>query len=71
MKQYRIQCSKCSKSLRHGSTAPANPEGCVTARIMRMSCKEMGCRFQSKEVEVELNETDKLRLGLREERVIA
>lgn len=71
MKQYRIQCAKCEKSLRHGFTAPSNPEGCVTARIMRMSCKEMGCRFQSKEVEVELNETDKLRLGLREEKVIA
>ncbi len=71
MKQYRIQCAKCDKSLRHGSTAPSNPEGCVTARIMRMSCKEMGCRFQSIAVEVELNETDKLRLGLRDERVIA
>ena len=71
MIQYRISCQKCDKSLRHGSTAPANVDGCTTARIMRMSCKELGCRFQSIAVDVELNETDKLRLDLREDRRIA
>lgn len=71
MIQYRISCSKCAKSLRHGSTAPANVDGCTTARIMRMSCKELGCRFEVVGKDVEFNDTDLLRLDLREDRRIA
>jgi hypothetical protein len=63
--QYRIACQTCSKSLKHGSTAPANVDGCVTSRLMRMRCKDFGCRFQLIAVDVELTEIDKLRLELR------
>jgi hypothetical protein len=69
--QHRIHCQTCQKSLKHGSVPPANPDNCVTSRMLRMHCKDFGCKFHSVAVTVELTETDRLRLGLREERAIA
>lgn len=68
MIQHSILCQTCKESLVFGSEAPANPGACVAAREMRQGCKTGGCRFEVVVKTVNLDDTDMLRLGLREDR---
>lgn len=68
---YSIQCTRCRRLEPHGSTAPINADSCPTARMMRSSCREMGCTFNVTSSEYVPSDLDALRLGLRPERVVA
>jgi len=68
-----IYCLTChySRSEVHGYTPPTeNLQTCCTARQIRARCKDVGCRFVLVETEAEFSDVDRLRLGLREERVL-
>ena len=71
MKRYLIRCTQCANTEVYGSTEPVNVEACGTARMMRAQCRDMGCKFKAMEAECKPDEVDLLRLGMREERVIA
>jgi len=70
MRQYALKCH-CGRSDIHGYTPPSvNLQTCVTARAIRAGCRDFGCRFELVEQETEFSDVDRLRLGMREERVI-
>lgn len=71
MKQYVLTCH-CGRSEPHGFEPPAvNLQTCCTARQIRGRCRDLGCVFTLVEQEAEFTDVDRLRLGLREERVVA
>ena len=71
MKQYNLKCH-CGRTETHGYTPPAtNLQTCCTARQIRAGCKDYGCRFELVEGEAEMTDVDRLRLGLRPEKVFA
>lgn len=71
MKRYVIRCTVCAAKEVHGSTPPENANACFTSRHMRMGCREFGCNFETRQEAFEPDAVDLLRLGMREERVIA
>ena len=64
MTAYLIRCMQCANREHHGFTRPESVD-CHTARLMRASCRDLGCKLDIVEYEVDLTDVDKLRLGLR------
>jgi hypothetical protein len=67
MIQYIVQCH-CGRQELHGFERPRiDVQTCLTARAIRAGCKDWGCRFEVVERQAELDDVDRLRLGLRDD----